>query len=95
MSQYAISEVFELIAAVWETRDACPTHYPHRCPTACPNAGQHNESLGKLCECRACTQWNRTPIIVCAECDSRLCACCETCGSSWCDWLGEHPEATR
>ena len=32
----------------------------------------------------------------CERCDSPMqdCYCCETCGSPWCGWLGEHP-ATR
>lgn len=49
-----IKSLFATRAKIWATRDACPAHYPFRCPEQCGNAGIHNGSLGTLCECRAC-----------------------------------------
>lgn len=58
MPEIPIEGMFALRNAIWRTRDACTTHYPHRCPTDCPSAGQHNNELSArgLCECRGCQE---------------------------------------
>ncbi len=56
MSGYNVEELFETLNKIWRTRDACTDHYPKYCPKGCPSAGVHEESLGALCECRACRE---------------------------------------
>jgi hypothetical protein len=53
-AQIHADALFQTRAAIWATRDGCLTHYPHRCPGDCPQAGRHDGSLGELCECRGC-----------------------------------------
>lgn len=51
---YTVEAVTELSRKVWATRDACFEHYPRACPADCVNAGKHDGSIGRLCECREC-----------------------------------------
>ena len=53
-SSYTVEAMTELRNKIWSTRDACLGHYPMACPADCANAGKHDSSLGKLCECREC-----------------------------------------
>jgi hypothetical protein len=45
---------------------------------------------GQGCVSRCCLRWKRKE---CGQIDES-CYCCETCGSAWYDWFGEHPESS-
>lgn len=53
---WTLDSMHKLRDRIWETRDACTTHYPERCPTTCDNAGKHDQQLAAInaCDCTQC-----------------------------------------